>query len=574
MMSAIPGVTWRVHGVHLVARAAEDVAAFLPAWLMAGAGLAAAVDAIALHLGLLAPLPSLLPIEPDLSGRLVAAAVATGLFGLAIGLARSKRVAWWLAVAILSAALIDQIELLRQVIPVLLTVVCLVLLILTRRRYNVETGARSRRLAIVLWGGGALLAIAALGLAVGTALGLVSPATDARDLGTGLLDWLAFGDPGLTVDPYLRGGLLVFTFAVARVAVVVGVILALAPGDAPKPSVEAEKLASSVAKRYGRGALLPFQVGGDAARFTVPGLDAFVAFGLDGRVALILGDPVGPPEQDRRALVEFTAVCARNDWLAAAYQASEAGLDPLRELGYLSYHIGREAILELDGFDLSGSRRANLRHTVTRARRGGISIEWLPDGLGPHRSGLREELLELDRAWQSHAGPRLRFTVSSLQSLDQAASPIALARDAAGRLVAFTSFQPTGQDNGWVLDLLRRMPGSIPGAVEACIVEAALGLRSRGASTLSLGLAPLAGLEMGSGSPVERILGLGVRLIRSSYDVAGLAFFKGKFDPRWEPRYLVVARRAHLPAVILALLRLHFGGARGLISAGWHHRPR
>ena len=571
-MSALPGVTRRVHGVHLVVRAAEDVASFLPAWLMAGAGLAAAVDATALHLGLLAPLPSLLPIEPDLSGRLVAAAVAAGLFGLAIGLARGKRVAWWLAVAILSAALLDQIELLRHVIPLLLTVVCLVLLIATRRRYNVVTGARSRRLAITFWGAGALLAIAALGMAIGTALGLVSPATDARDLGSGLLDWLAFGDPGLTVDPFLRGGLLLITFAVARVAVVVGVLLALAPGEPPEPSVEGEQLASSVAERYGRGALLPFQIGGDAERFTVPGLDAFVAFGLDGRVALILGDPVGPPSQARPALLDFAAVCARNDWLSAAYQASETGLDTLRELGYLSYHIGREAILELDGFDLSGSRRANLRHTVTRAMRGGISVEWLPDGLGPNRKGLCKELLEVDRAWQSRAGPRLRFTVSSLQSLDQAASPIALARDATGRLVAFTSFQPTGQDSGWVLDLLRRIPGSIPGAVEACIVEAAAGLGSRGASTLSLGLAPLAGLEVRRGSPVERILGLGARLIRRSYDVAGLAFFKGKFDPRWEPRYLVVARRAHLPAVILALLRLHFGGARGLIRAGWHSR--
>ena len=570
-MSALTPVSWRVQGVQLVARAAEDVAAFLPAWLIASAGLAAAIDATTLHLGLLAPLPSLLPIEPDLSGRLVAAAVAAGLFGLAIGLSRGKRVAWWLAVAILSAALLDQIELLRQVVPALLTLVCLALLIATRGRYNVETGTRSRRVAFVLWGSGALLAIGALGVAAGTTLGIVSPATKVGDLGTGLLDWLAFGDPGLAVDPFLRGGLFLSITVAARIAVAIGVILALAPGDALPASEEAERHAASVANRYGRGALLPFQVGRDADRFTVLDRDAFVAFGLDGRVALILGDPVGPPDQARQVLMDFMAVCARHDWLPALYQAS-ASLNSLREHGYLSYHIGREAILDLDRFDLSGSRRANLRHTVARAHRGGVGVEWLPDGVSTDRPGLREELQLVDRAWQAGSRPPLRFTVSSYQPQDQVTSPLAVARDAHGRVVAFTSYRPTGRDNGWVLDLIRRLPGSIPGAVEACIVEAAIQLRASGASTLSLGLAPLAGLDVRTGSPIERLLGLGARMIRRSYDVAGLAFFKGKFDPRWEPRYLVVARRAHLPAVLLALLRLHLGGARGLLRAGWPRR--
>lgn len=273
-MSAVFRVNSRVHSVPFVMRAAEDVAASLPAWLIAGAGLAAAVDATALNLGLFAPLPSYLPIAPDLAGRLVAVAVATGLFGLAIGLARGKRIAWWLAVAILSAALLDPVELLRQVIPALLTVVCLVLLITTRRRYNVETGKRSRRLAFVLWGTGALLAIAALGVSVGTALGIVGPSTDARDAGSALLDWLAFGDPGLVVQPLFGGDILLWITAISRVAVAVGVIVALAPGDAPKASEDDERHAASVANQYGQGALLPFQLGRDADRFTLPDRDA------------------------------------------------------------------------------------------------------------------------------------------------------------------------------------------------------------------------------------------------------------------------------------------------------------
>ena len=239
----------------------------------------------------------------------------------------------------------------------------------------------------------------------------------------------------------------------------------------------------------------------------------------------------------------------------------------------MPYRVGLEAILDLRSFDLSGSRRANLRHTVTRARRGGVKGEWYPEGLGDDLRGLDAELLEVDREWRLDGRPELRFTVSGYRRGDLATNPVALARAIDGRVIAFTTFRATGCDGGWVLDVMRRVPGGVPGAVEACIADAALGLRERAATWLSLGLAPLSGLDPRHGSPVERGLAIGAYLIRGSYDVSGLAFFKAKFDPRWEPRYLAVARRTHLPAVLLALLRLHLGGSGGLLRAGWRLRP-
>ena len=54
--------------------------------------------------------------------------------------------------------------------------------------------------------------------------------------------------------------------------------------------------------------------------------------------------------------------------------------------------------------------------------------------------------------------------------------------------------------------------------------------------------------------------------MRGSYDVRGLAFFKGKFDPRWEPRYVALENRRDLPALAIALVGLHVGGLR---SVAW-----
>jgi phosphatidylglycerol lysyltransferase len=126
--------------------------------------------------------------------------------------------------------------------------------------------------------------------------------------------------------------------------------------------------------------------------------------------------------------------------------------------------------------------------------------------------------------------------------------------------VAFAVLRPTGADDGWMLDVMRRARGGVPGAVEACLVTAIQALGEMGVPKLSLGLAPLAGLDPASDAVAERLLARGARLIRPFYDHEGLAFFKNKFAPTWEPRYLMVCSWLDLPTAVVALLRLHLGG--------------
>ena len=86
-------------------------------------------------------------------------------------------------------------------------------------------------------------------------------------------------------------------------------------------------------------------------------------------------------------------------------------------------------------------------------------------------------------------------------------------------------------------------------------------MRDAGAKTLSLGLAPLAGLDSVNGPWEERLLAHGGRLVHRWYDVNGLARFKNKFDPYWIPRYGAIRRRRGLVGFIIGLLRVHLSGA-------------
>jgi lysylphosphatidylglycerol synthetase-like protein (DUF2156 family) len=70
--------------------------------------------------------------------------------------------------------------------------------------------------------------------------------------------------------------------------------------------------------------------------------------------------------------------------------------------------------------------------------------------------------------------------------------------------------------------------------------------RFRGqAARASLGLAPLAGATLPSA-------------LRARVPAVGLESFKGKFAPCWEPRSVAFERLLDLPAVMLALVLLHY----------------
>lgn len=259
------------------------------------------------------------------------------------------------------------------------------------------------------------------------------------------------------------------------------------------------------------------------------------------------------------SLRPFVAACTRRGSIPGIYQATEDAVPHLRKRGFRCVPVGCEAVIDLATFDLAGSRRANLRHTVTRAARGGIRVEWLPAGLsGDAPVALMAGLDAVDRAWRASAGPELGFTISQFGPAALAAPvAVALARSVDGRPVALATFRPTGADRGYVLDLMRRLPGAVPGALEACLAPACVELRKAGVPRLSLGLAPLAGLDVNAASREERALAIAASRLQPLYDVANPAFFKDKFDPRWEPRVLAARGPIHLLAVTLGLLRLH-----------------
>jgi lysylphosphatidylglycerol synthetase-like protein (DUF2156 family) len=521
-------------------------------------GALAAVNLPPLGNDLRNPLLDALPFDV-VPTTLVAAGLGFGtLVVLALGLLRRKRLSWQLAIILFSAAAVAQGLYVHHEVGALVAVACVAVLVTLRRFYAVA-GPERRSARIV-----ALVAVACLGAALGVTIALMHRAAPGAGgtVGTAidtLTTSVAFADVRPLEWLASRPELLGLTLVAVRAPILLIATLALLPAaDEPLPALLADR-AEATLRRGAHGALAPYQLGPDKRRFLAPD-GGVIAWGAEGHFAVALGDPVGV-DDPQATLAAFVAACRAHDRVPAVYQASAECLPALAAVGLRTFRVGHEAIVALEGFSLETPRRANLRHTVSRARRGGLTFEFhrgLDDG---DRARLLPGMLEIDRAWQAHAGPQLGFTIGQFDPSELPGLAVAIALEADGRPTAFTTFRPTGEGT-WVLDLMRRRAGGTPGGVEGCIVEAATALAVDGANSLSLGLAPLAGIAPDARGPEERGLVLAARLARRWYDVDGLAFFKAKFDPTWIPRYAAVPSRLNLAGLPVALLGLHLGGYR------------
>ncbi|MBI3751450.1 MAG: DUF2156 domain-containing protein [Chloroflexi bacterium] len=523
------------------------LAAYAPAVALVVASVSA--DLVALTGRDVLGLWAILPAGRVAGSWLAAETSSTILLLIAIALARAKRLGFWLGLAALTAAILDQGLVGHHPLAGLAALALAVVLLGTRDRYAVQTGAPEIALALSCLGAGLLAAIAG-------SLAEAWPRPDLPGMGLAVATWLDGG----TIEGSRLAAPSAAALVIARVAYVAGAVLALAPAEVAIPAGELTRRLE-VLRRQGRGALLPYQAGPLARPVVDADGTAVLAFARSGRIALVLGDPAGSDARVRALVAGWLAECRLRDWLPAVYQATDRFRDRLVADGWHAWRVGAEAILDPVAFDLGLPRLANVRHTVRRAERASIRTEcWGPGGAEPMPARLAG-LVALDADWRRRAGVRIGFTVGVFDPDALEGAIVTIGIDADEAVAAFVVLRPTGADGGWMLDVMRRGGRAAPGAVEACLVRAIEQLSGMGVRRLSLGLAPLYGLRVREGPLVERLLALAADVMRPIYDVRGLGFFKDKLDPRWEPRWLVVPHRQVAVGAAIALVKLHLGGS-------------
>jgi phosphatidylglycerol lysyltransferase len=211
--------------------------------------------------------------------------------------------------------------------------------------------------------------------------------------------------------------------------------------------------------------------------------------------------------------------------------------------------VADEAIIDLPSFSLGGSRRANLRHSTTSARRAGLRVV-------PHEPCHDEQITEISDEWlRTKRGGELGFTLSRhddvSSQLANRTADLWVIVDRDGRVQAWCTWRPYLDGQARVLDVMRRRT-TAPNPAMDCLLATVLE-RYRDAG---LAQASLASVPRDQGELAERV-----------YPSRSLRSYKQKFAPRWEPRWLAVPSARHRLFVLAAVATAYCpGGLRRAIT--------
>ncbi|MFB6849731.1 phosphatidylglycerol lysyltransferase domain-containing protein [Streptomyces sp. NPDC056373] len=508
-------------------------------------------------------------VLPGALGPFAAAlSLSTGvlLLLLAHGLKRGKRRAWRAAVALLPAGAVAQFTYRHSLVGVLISLVLLAPLLRHRDQFNALPDPRSRWKALanfVLMSAGSL----ALGLLVvsvhsGRIIGDPSLADRITHVIYGLFGFEGpvdyRGDTSWTVAFSLG--------ALGLLTAVTTIYLAFRPEHpAAQLTEEDEAALRALLDKHGRrDSLGHFALRRDKAVVFSPSGKAAVTYRVVSGVMLASGDPIGDVEAWPGAIERFMDEARAHSWTPAVMGCSETGGEVwTRETGLDALELGDEAVVDVADFSLAGRAMRNVRQMVKRIERAGYET----------RVRRVRDLGEAELERIRHAADDWRGTDTERgfsMALGRVGDPadgdclIATAHKQDdhpgpyGDLKAILHFVPWGTD-GASLDLMRRDRSADPGMNELLIVAALQAAPRFGVVRVSLNFAMFRaalarGEKIGAGPVLRAWRGLLVFLSRW-FQIESLYKFNAKFQPRWEPRFVVYRAPADLPRIGFAAMQ-------------------
>ena len=398
---------------HLTARSSRRETRVLVALVVAATALGPILVAVTGGGNVDAPFAAvgLLYIGPDVADgdpigvadTIMALVPALLVLVIAAGLRRGRAFAWWAGIIMhvllvligavfmvayfqslsdLGDDLVDDgFNYVTYLLPVVLVpLVILLLLVLSRRVFTISAPAGTyRRLGVIVLG--TFLGLWILYVVVGVALSSDfvigdPPSGGAPTIGNFVLDFPLQLLPngydyviGPDINP-VGGGVARFVADWAPVTfwlvVLVGMLRTFVTADVTGPDADRER-AREILRRHGITTLAYMTTWhGNSYWFSADG-ESYVAYRVEGGVAITTGDPVGPAGQLERTVDEFVDYCNDRRLDALPVQHHQATKRATDRLGWPSLQVAEETVLPLGSLAFSGKKFQDIRSSISRA---------------------------------------------------------------------------------------------------------------------------------------------------------------------------------------------------------------
>jgi lysyl-tRNA synthetase, class II len=313
--------------------------------------------------------------------------------------------------------------------------------------------------------------------------------------------------------------------------------------------------AQALVERFGIDTLAPFALRADKSYFFSEDERAFLAYKVVAGVAVVSGDPIGPPDAVEPLIARFLGFAHERDWRVAMLGAGERYLDLYRAAGLRALYHGEEAVVRVESFALEGRAIRKVRQSVARLERQGYRAEVLY--AREVHDELRAELQDVFDEWRRGAATKgFTMELDTLFRLegDEALFVIGRARD--GTPQGFLHFVVAGPASALSLSSMPRRSTTPNGFNEWLVVTTIEWAKAHGYDQISMNFAPFAALLAADAEVTRKTERLQRRALRAlkghGFQLENLLAFNRKFFPDWQRRYVIYERTTDLPRVGIA----------------------
>lgn len=268
---------------------------------------------------------------------------------------------------------------------------------------------------------------------------------------------------------------------------------------------------------------------------------------------VILGEPIGDPDQIGPAIADFMAAADSNDLTLVFYEISEQLTMLLHEYGFDFMKFGEEGDVDVTNFSLAGTKRKGERALMHKFERKGYTYQWLKP---PFSAETLAALKQVSDSWLE-GRPKKGFSLGFFDADYLNTAPVAVIKDQAGQIVSFASAMPMHDGQTTSIDLMRSSEAAPSGIMDGIFINLFQQAQADGYQYFNMGMAPLANVGTSSYSFFEEKLAhLVYQYGYRFYGFQGLRSYKNKYVTKWVPKYVAYRKRNSLLFTLLQILLL------------------
>ena len=522
----------------------------ISAWMVR---LAALVALLSVPLSIIPnTIESYLPYDPESISRAVGILIGIALFYISSQLFRWKRVAYLMA--LVGIGLLISVEFLHSGYHVSLILYSIIIALLVRDRKNYVVRSDFRVGSKIV--SSTLGSLALLSILITMSFFII----DIKHFG---LHFTTLKDLQITFDALLGRAIpsSIYISPAARILIdiirystflaLLSILYALfrPKGLSTFASGSQSHRAARLLEQYGNSSEDYFKIWPTRNKHYFFYGDSFLCYGVKNNIAYVLDGCSGNSRSFDSLRNTFVQECHVNGWDFVIVHADEAEALKWKPYDADKQYIGSEAVVKLKEF-MAIENNKHFRYVKNKAATENLRVEFWQ---APHNDERINKLKRISDEWLTSDRREYEFVMGYFDSnyLNDCNVAVLYQEDTP---IAFINFIPSYTPNNLSIDLMR-FSKNIPSiSMHFLLLKSLHELHKHSITTLNLGLAPLSKLTENSTTYSDKFLQVIKKIGRRYYSFEGLEQFKNKFEPEWEPRYIVYkGTPANLPYIILGL---------------------